>query len=326
MRLRCRSSKGVHAIGASLGASSTVLELKTEICAIAGIDAARLQLKMGFPPKPISIANDSITLASLGIKDGEQVIAEELPTASAVELPQPWVSQAQSASPSQRLHVQAPSGSNVTKTAAGEGIRLPDGIVLVKEMKDDNNCLFRSISYAMEGTSERYPLLRKVVADAIIADPFRWNEAILGKSPHDYAAWIQKPQSWGGAIELVILSEYYQVDISSIDVSTVRVDRFGEGKYSNRIFVLYSGIHYDVIAMSPADNAPEEFFTRTFTDTAELVATAAVQLAQIWKAKRKFTDLANFTLRCSVCKIGLHGQKEAQDHATKTGHTSFTEY
>jgi ubiquitin thioesterase OTU1 len=53
-------------------------------------------------------------------------------------------------------------------------------------------------------------------------------EVILGKSNDEYCAWIQKDQSWGGAIELGILSEHYGVEICAIDVTHVNVYRFGE--------------------------------------------------------------------------------------------------
>ena len=42
--------------------------------------------------------------------------------------------------------------------------------------------------------------------------------------------------------------------------------------------------------------------------------------------QHKFTDLAKFTLRCSVCQQGLVGQREAQAHAVSTGHSAFQEY
>uniref|UniRef100_A0A7N2M8F0 OTU1-like C-terminal C2H2-type zinc finger domain-containing protein n=1 Tax=Quercus lobata TaxID=97700 RepID=A0A7N2M8F0_QUELO len=46
----------------------------------------------------------------------------------------------------------------------------------------------------------------------------------------------------------------------------------------------------------------------------------------ILKLKRRFTDTANFTLRCGVCQIGVIGQKEAVEHAQATGHVNFQEY
>jgi ubiquitin thioesterase OTU1 len=49
-------------------------------------------------------------------------------------------------------------------------------------------------------------------------------------------------------------------------------------------------------------------------------------LASKLRQLRKFTDLANFTLKCGICKKGLVGQKDAQAHAIETGHAQFTEY
>jgi ubiquitin thioesterase OTU1 len=42
--------------------------------------------------------------------------------------------------------------------------------------------------------------------------------------------------------------------------------------------------------------------------------------------QHKYTDLAKFSLRCSVCRAGLVGQREAQAHAVGTGHGAFEEY
>ena len=51
--------------------------------------------------------------------------------------------------------------------------------------------------------------------------------------------------------------------------------------------------------------------------------TAMVERAQ--KAG-KFTDTANFTLKCLVCQRGLKGEAEAVEHAKSTGHTNFSEF
>lgn len=52
-------------------------------------------------------------------------------------------------------------------------------------------------------------------------------EALPSSRPRDeYIATILKPASWGGAIELSVLSAHYKTEISSIDVETGRVDRF----------------------------------------------------------------------------------------------------
>jgi ubiquitin thioesterase OTU1 len=78
-----------------------------------------------------------------------------------------------------------------------------------------------------------------VVSDAIIENPVTYNSAILGKDPFEYCEWIRRDNSWGGGIELAVFADYFQVEITSVDISTGRMDRFGQDKYSTRAFVMY---------------------------------------------------------------------------------------
>lgn len=53
---------------------------------------------------------------------------------------------------------------------------------------------------------------------------------------------------------------------------------------------------------------------------------AALKLVAKLRASHSFTDTAGFTLKCEQCNTNLVGEKEAQAHATATGHTRFGEY
>lgn len=108
---------------------------------------------------------------------------------------------------------------------------------------DDNSCLFSAISYCFEDRSMSHASkLRHVVADYIRNDPINYNEAILGRSPSEYCNWILKPNSWGGAIELAILSDYYKAEICAFDVTNPRGNIFGEGKnFDTRAYLIYDG-------------------------------------------------------------------------------------
>jgi len=80
----------------------------------------------------------------------------------------------------------------------------------------------------LEGKSKnKAPELRQVVAQFILSDPDTYNEATLGKNVNDYVNWILKPTSWGGAIELSILSKYYESEIVAYDVINVHAHCFG---------------------------------------------------------------------------------------------------
>ena len=166
-----------------------------------------------------------------------------------------------------------------------------------------------------------------VVAQYVLGRPDVYSEAVLGKPSHEYAEWIQRPQSWGGAIELSIFSEIYSVEIASFDVQSGRMYLFGEGKgLMNRIYLQYTGIHYEAFALSFGEKFPKETELTVFEASDESILVQVRELVGVSRKSRRFTDLAGFTLRCEICKTGLTGQSEAQKHAMQTGHSSFVEY
>lgn len=69
---------------------------------------------------------------------------------------------------------------------------------------------------------------------------------MLGRPNAEYCEWIRKPASWGGAIEVSILTNYYGIEIDVVDITNALINRFGEDKeYGMRVFLLFDGIHYD---------------------------------------------------------------------------------
>lgn len=92
--------------------------------------------------------------------------------------------------------------------------------------------------------------MRRLVADKIASQPEEYSDAILGKPSKEYCSWILNPNSWGGAIELAILSDHYGFEIAVVNSTTGVVSRFGEDKrYDHRVFLLFDGIHYDPLYM-----------------------------------------------------------------------------
>ena len=80
------------------------------------------------------------------------------------------------------------------------------------------------------------------------------------------------------------------------------------------------------MAISPLQDGPKDFDVTVFSSFKTEILDAALRLARRLKEKHKYTDLANFSLRCGICRMGLIGQNEAQRHAIETGHAEFTEY
>jgi ubiquitin thioesterase OTU1 len=154
----------------------------------------------------------------------------------------------------------------------------------------------------------------KVIAAAVASDPAKYSEVFLGKPNEAYCAWILDSEKWGGAIELSILSEYYGREIAAYDIQTTRCDLYGQEKnYTERTMLIYDGLHYDALAMSPFEGAPEEFDQTIFPVDHKWsigpVEGLALNFVKDEKRKRSYTDTANFTLRCGVCQIGVIGQK-----------------
>ncbi|PNX54947.1 ubiquitin thioesterase OTU1-like protein, partial [Trifolium pratense] len=85
----------------------------------------------------------------------------------------------------------------------------------------------------------------------------KYSEAFLGKPNPEYCNWILDPEKWGGAIEHSILADYYGREIAAYDIQTTRCNLYGqEGNYSERVMLIYDGLHYDALAMSPVEVAP----------------------------------------------------------------------
>lgn len=201
-----------------------------------------------------------------------------------------------------------------------------ESLMVVRMMDDDNSCLFSAVAYVLEDHArQRASFLRQLVAGTILADA-SYTDAVLGRPKAQYAEWIQQPSAWGGAIELAVLARHYGVQIASIDVATLRMDVFGEGEgYEERVYLLYSGIHYDAIAESPIGSLPEGFDVTLFRANDVAAQTSALALAAEARQQHKYTDLARFTIRCETCGARLVGETDAERHAGETAHTSFVE-
>ena len=204
-------------------------------------------------------------------------------------------------------------------------VALPElgGTMVLRIMPDDNSCLFRAVAFSLLPAVDAMNELRSVVAQAIQADPEKYTRVVLDdKDPDTYCRWIQTEDAWGGQIELDVLSRHFDVEICSIDVQTLRVDRYNEGA-KTRCIVVYSGIHYDAIALSPFD-APPEFDVKVFDSDSTLLE-QAVLLCQMLQNKHYYTDTAGFKIRCNDCGVVVTGERGATEHAAKTGHYNFGE-
>ncbi|KAA0707461.1 Ubiquitin thioesterase OTU1 [Triplophysa tibetana] len=300
LRLRCKAKNGTHLMQ-GLTHQSCVQELKDKIEELTGIPCDVQKIMVGYPPSSLDLPNGEAHIKDYPIKSGDTLIVEE-----EKNKPKPQT---------QTIVTKGPSFD-------------PHPVVERRVVPADNSCLFTSVNYVMEGgvydpacASE----MRGLIAQIVASDPTAYSEAVLGKSNEDYCAWIRRDDTWGGAIEVSILSKFYQCEICVVDTQTVRVDRFGEDAgYTKRVLLIYDGIHYDPlqkVSPPPSDVPPKT----VFSGTDDIILAEALELADEARRKRQFTDVNRFALRCMVCQTGLVGQKEAREHAKDTGHTNFGE-
>jgi len=323
LNLRCKSASGMQIVK-DITTETTVLELKKCLGDLCSIEPCRLKIRSGFPPKVIDISNDLLTMNDMPFKSGDTLLVEEDKSVAASAAPA--TPAAPSSAPASTTNRPQNANDNLNSLWNSQLDRM-EGILIRKVVPANNSCLFTSINCCMNDgrlDTESAPLMRDIIVGAVSQQPAIYNDVFLGKPNAEYCQWILKGESWGGAIEVSILSQYYAVEIDVVDTQSGRIDRFGEDvNYPRRIFLLYDGIHYDPLVMEPLDGTST---CKTIFPTADdAVTIQALEIAAECKNSRQFTDTANFDLRCLTCNKPLKGQREAQDHATKTGHTNFGE-
>lgn len=211
LNLRARTKKGIIKIQ-SLNSKSTISELKKAISDLTGIELSLIKILKGYPPKPFDHLNENSTLNLNQIKNGELLTVEEdlapqnkSEKADIVEVP-------------------------VKKETFDLNTKL-NGILLRKVVPANNSCLFTSVYFVMEDgvlNLDCQKSMRELIASTVKNNPTFYSEGILGKKNKDYCDWIRNSTSWGGCIECMILSKYYQCEICVVDIRTGRIDKFGE--------------------------------------------------------------------------------------------------
>ena len=194
----------------------------------------------------------------------------------------------------------------------------------------DNACLFSSIGYLIdpknfnETTKHEY---RMMIVNYLRQGNV--DDNILDLPRDEYIKEIEKPSKWGGAIELKIFSDMFQIQIASIDIKTNRADIYGEDKdYSQRIFVIYNGIHYDPLVLSsPEVEEDEEIEDVTkFGTNDDSILIEFKEYCKIYQNANEYVDVNDMTkFECDTCQTIFDSQKEAFDHANEFQHFNLNE-
>lgn len=346
--LRVRTRQGTYKL-TNLTGNNSLFDLKKAISDLTNIQYSLIKILKGYPPKVLdAFQTENVTLSSLYVRDGDLLTVEEgessnvnqtssfplststttktTPTATTTNISSIPAATTQTSAVAISTHSQ-PIATSISQKQYSIEPTSCEGILLRQIVPANNSCLFTSIYYVVENGKlnlDCQKFMRELIAQTVKADPHTFNEAMLGKKNSEYCEWIKNTTTWGGQIEVAILSKYYKIEICVVDIQTGRIDRFGEDcNYPIRVFIIYDGIHFDPLYLQPfSQGLPIQ--TR-FSTKDESVMHQAFELANEAKKAKQFTDLQNFQLKCLTCQKGLLGEKEAQDHAKATGHINFGE-
>ncbi|KAM0277533.1 hypothetical protein ACHAQH_005732 [Verticillium albo-atrum] len=322
MRARYKGPSGTGVLSLDDGAS--VGQLFDEIRAKTSI--ADFTLKYGWPLKLLENDQKDSIAKELGL-NGETFTIVPAETAHPAPAAPAAPSSSRNVIPALDIPQSPTQGPESVSVAWAER----EGTLLLRVMPDDNSCLFTAFGGALPRQIPA-PELRKMVADHILAHPDTYSEAILATPPGAYARAIQGRDRWGGAIELGIFSDLFDVEICTFDVKGQTLLRFGENK-DTRCLLVYSGIHYDRVALSPSEPPYQEStlppeLDRTVwpTDDSDVLEKTQKLVAQLHEI-HYYTDPAEILLTCDVpgCQWIGSGERAGREHAEKTGHVALSE-
>ena len=190
----------------------------------------------------------------------------------------------------------------------------------------DNSCLFASIGYNLD--HRNFSDITGLQYRQLLGQYLENNEVDknMFEVPKDqYIDMIQNPSTWGGAVELRLFSDMFQIEIASIDVQSNRVDIFGEdNKFPQRIYLLYNGVHYDPLVMSYTEDTGDDITSFESDDNTSLIEFQ--NYAKVFKEAGDFVDPSNMNqFECDSCKSVFESQMEAYEHASNFEHWNFNE-
>ena len=253
-------------------------------------ESSNLKIIYGFPEKSIDNDDlDNLSLEDLSIFDKEYIKVE--------------------------LKNQ---NSNKENTSNNNMIDYSQYHIKKKDIPADNSCLFNAINFAINGNAENPEIIRDIIVSEISSNPDQYNAAILGRPPEEYCKWISNKETWGGGIELSILSKFFNIQIGVADIQFITIEYFGN---SNKcIYLLYNNIHYDVFYKEENGKISGIFDTYDTNIKREVM-----DICMQFQKFENFTDLKNFDIKCMQCGELMKGQNEVIEHSKKTGHFNFNE-
>ena len=123
----------------------------------------------------------------------------------------------------------------------------------LERVKNDGNCLFNSVSLAMEANVDKAMEMREAIVAIILADEVKYTQSYLGQEPAEYCKWLTSgPHAWGGDTEFEILALHYGIEICVVDIQQNFTFSFNEG-CAIRIYIAFTNDHFNLIRSTKGD-------------------------------------------------------------------------
>lgn len=193
-----------------------------------------------------------------------------------------------------------------------------------RKIPNDNSCLFSAVEFlTSSGTIENSRQLRFECTSQIRKFPDKYTTLYLDRTPDEYCTWLELDSSWGGEIEILILAEIKGVQISIVQLETLRILSYSPPNMDSccgRIYLLYTGQHYDALVGN--GDLPTYIFHVSQNDGNDCNDSLALACAKHLKHEWE-TNLRTRTrkrIKCSGCSAILKDASDFQQHCNSVEH------
>lgn len=305
MRLKLSGTNGYNKV-VSIDNEATLEEL----ILVSDAPSSVLGIRYGYPPQKVDNNQEMsrLKLDSLGISSGEKIVLIFKDEGSIPE------AMPESTSSSQPSNNQLPPNKCKISLPTGE-----ETFLHVRQIPDDNSCLFHSLSYCVYKDISLSSTLRTVCSEHIRNDKVLYSDAVLDRPNEEYAQWISKNDSWGGGIEIAILSKNFGVAVYVLDMDAQKFEKFNEDQFDQFVIVMFNGVHYDSLELVNQRTV----FDRRDEIFSEAVLEAALEIAKQLKRCGHSFNTRRDRIICNICRTILTGERDVARHAESTGHVDF---
>ncbi|CAK9063277.1 unnamed protein product [Durusdinium trenchii] len=197
-----------------------------------------------------------------------------------------------------------------------------------RSVPNDNSCLFWAVAYLVEGEVGRAKAkeLREVCAQDALQDPDPMTRSLLlgFNSVEEYATWIRNEFHWGGENEILCLAKHYCVEVAVVCCESLQVLTYGSDLplCSARIYLLYTGQHYDPIVAGAEADLPVEKEQKRQKKGDTSLESGCLEIAKrhVAEAAKKAKQRRAKKIKCGGCGALLSDAEAFAKHCQEVEH------